>query len=305
METKASYLLVGTFTLLIVAGVLIFVLWIGRDSKGTTTPYVVKVNQSVSGLSVGNDVVFNGVRVGQVSRITLSPLDPTSVTVLIQVAPDTPVREDSVASLEIRGITGISVVSITGGTAARPLVKSSEDAMVEIPYKASGIQEIMASAPEILANLNELVERANAMLSPENAKSLTLFMASLSDTMAGVAEGKDAIADTLASFNEAAQNISKLAASINGLSDSTKQIVSGQFKNAMDAFAKASAGVQRIIAEVEPAIQRISRESSDELHNLLTEARNLLNRLSLLASSIESDPRRFFFGNTVPEYSVP
>ncbi|MDL2272370.1 MlaD family protein [Desulfovibrio sp. OttesenSCG-928-I05] len=305
METKASYILVGAFTLLVVAGALIFILWIGGDSKGQSTPYVVKVNQSVSGLSVGNDVVFNGVRVGQVSRITLSPLDPASVTVLIQVAPDTPVRMDSVASLEIRGITGISVVSITGGTAASPLVKSSGDAIAEIPYKASGIQEIMASVPEIMSNLNELVERGNAILSPENAKSFNVFMTALADTMEGVAEGRESIAETLASFNEAAKNVSKLAASVNDLSDSTRKIVDTQFKNAMDALAKAASGAQRIVAVAEPAMQRFSREALEDVHTLITEARNLLNRLALLASSIESDPRRFFFGNSVPEYSVP
>lgn len=305
METKASYILVGAFSLIIIAGALVFVLWIGGGGQRETIPYMVNVDQSVAGLSVGNDVVFNGVRVGQVSRITLSPRDPQSVTVVVRVAPDTPVRANSVATLEVRGITGIAMVSISGGTVDSPLVSSSDGNMKVIPYRPSSIQEIMSSAPAILSNLSELTERANAMLSPANAESFSQLLSSLSRTMRGVADGSDSLEKTLATVNDAAENIGTLAASITRLSDSTRVLVDRQFTDTLNSFTQTAAGIQRIVTSVEPGIQRVVRETGDELHTLLAEARSLLQRLARLTSDLESDPRRFFLGNSVPEYSIP
>lgn len=305
METRASYLFVGAFTLLIVAGVLAFVLWMGRDNQGAADKYVINFSDSVAGLSVGNDVVFNGVRVGQVAHITLSPLDPSAVRVLIQVGADTPVRKNSTASLEVRGITGLSVVSITGGTADSPLLKAGPDDVPEIPSRASNIQAIMATVPEVMTNLNTLIERANAMLSPENAKALNTLLTSLSDIMETAADGRDSVVNTIAAIDRAATEVADLAESVNSLSESAKNLVNGSVATAVESFAKAVASAQRLLSAIEPSVQRLGREAAEELQTLLADARNLLTKLSNLASLIESDPRRFFFGNTVPEYSVP
>jgi phospholipid/cholesterol/gamma-HCH transport system substrate-binding protein len=296
---------VGGFALLIVAGALAFVLWMGRANQGASAGYVVKFNQSVAGLSVGSDVVFNGVRVGQVDRITLSRLDPSSVTVAILVAADTPVRRNSVASLEMRGITGLAMVSITGGTADSPLVPGHAGTAPEISSRASGIQTIMESAPEILTNLNILLERANDLLSPENATALNTLLVSLAEIMDSIAQGRDSIARTVGAIDKAATEMAELAESVASLSDSARQLVSGRMSTAVDSLAQVADGVRSILSSVEPGLQRLSREAAEDLPSLLGEARNLLNKLAAIASQIESDPRRFFFGNSVPEYSRP
>jgi phospholipid/cholesterol/gamma-HCH transport system substrate-binding protein len=77
METRANYALIGLFTLAIIAAAFGFVMWFsGAEKPGGRNTYKIVFTGSVSGLSVGGWVLFNGVRVGEVSKIDLMPQDP-------------------------------------------------------------------------------------------------------------------------------------------------------------------------------------------------------------------------------------
>ncbi|MEO1746388.1 MAG: MlaD family protein, partial [Pseudomonadota bacterium] len=70
METKANYVAVGAFTVLIVAAAIAFVLWFTRvDTGGESAQLNIVIEGSVTGLSVGSPVKFNGIDVGQVRSI--------------------------------------------------------------------------------------------------------------------------------------------------------------------------------------------------------------------------------------------
>src|SRR5579885_1713917 len=108
METRANYALIGLFTLAVIASAFGFVLWFSGAEKpgGGRNPYKVVFPGSVSGLSVGGWVLFNGVRVGEVTKIDIMPQDPSRVYAMIAINSDTPVRSDTKARLEYTGLTG-------------------------------------------------------------------------------------------------------------------------------------------------------------------------------------------------------
>lgn len=304
MEIRASYVAVGVFTLLAVVGALVFVLWTARSDQGSITPYNIYFRQGVSGLSIGNDVLFNGVRVGQVSEIKISPEDPGTVRVRIDVASDTPVRDNSVANLEPRGLTGLAVVAITGGTADSPLLaKAAHGRVAVIPSKLSGLQTLMATAPNLLVAVNQLMDRANDMLSPENARNLTLILDSTAKVAHTVSERRESLDRTLGAIEEAAHNFARTSRRIDALAASAQKLVDGEFSKASQSVDKAASRLDSMLSAVEPGVAQFSREGLDALQRLLAESRNLMNNLSRLAQKIESDPRRFFFGNPVPEYT--
>jgi hypothetical protein len=107
METRANYLLVGSFVLIIFAGAILFILWLAKfQFDQQFTRYDIEFEGSVSGLKVGSSVELNGIPVGEVINIGIDPRDVEKVAVTVEVPADTPIREDTIASMQIQGITG-------------------------------------------------------------------------------------------------------------------------------------------------------------------------------------------------------
>ena len=116
METKANYIVTGAFTLAVIAGVFGFIYWV--QSGGTTrerATYRIVFAGSVSGLHTGASVLFDGMRVGGVTKLTLDPHDPRKIDVLIALDRAVPVRADTKVALEFQGLTGLAGISLTGG----------------------------------------------------------------------------------------------------------------------------------------------------------------------------------------------
>ena len=93
METRAPFVVVGAFVLAAIAAVFGFVYWLhNTGGLGPRTTYHVQFEGSVPGLLVGAAVLFNGIRVGEVTELGLAPDNPRRVNATISVASTTPVR---------------------------------------------------------------------------------------------------------------------------------------------------------------------------------------------------------------------
>src|ERR1700722_8198973 len=101
MERNANYALVGLISTILLIAMIVFVFWLANfvfSAKYDT--YFVLFTGPVDGLTRGGDVDFNGIKVGEVSDIKLNAKDPNQVIASVSLRADTPVREDSTASLE-------------------------------------------------------------------------------------------------------------------------------------------------------------------------------------------------------------
>ena len=117
METRANYALIGLFTLAVIAASFLFVYWVSSPGRsGSQQTYKIIFTGSVSGLSRGGWVMFNGVRVGEVKDINLVPQDPQHVYAIINIDSRVPIRADTKAHLESTGFTGVSTVALVGGS---------------------------------------------------------------------------------------------------------------------------------------------------------------------------------------------
>ena len=116
METRAPFVVVGAFVLAAIAAVFGFVYWLqNTGGLGPRTTYHVQFEGSVPGLLVGAAVLFNGIRVGEVTDLGLAPGNPRGVNATISVASTTPVRADTKVGLEFQGLTGVPVIALEGG----------------------------------------------------------------------------------------------------------------------------------------------------------------------------------------------
>ena len=122
METRARYALIGLFILAMIAATFGFVYWL--ENKGgfaERETYQIKFQGSVSGLLIGSAVLFNGIRVGEVTGLGLNADAPQDVIATIAVARGTPIRSDTVVNIETQGLTGGAAVALKGGSASSPL----------------------------------------------------------------------------------------------------------------------------------------------------------------------------------------
>ena len=124
METRAGYLIVGTFVLFSFLGILGFFLWLAKsdlDYKGHF--YSIYFRGSVTGLTLGGSVNYLGVPVGTVKTIELDSQNPDCVHLVIAIKDNILIKEDAYASLELQGLTGYKLVQIYGGSKESPLLK--------------------------------------------------------------------------------------------------------------------------------------------------------------------------------------
>ena len=296
MEIRANYILVGLFTLLMLFGGLGFTLWTAkRDKDVPMTRYDISFNESVRGLSVNSDVLFSGVRVGKVEQIKISEVTPGAVRVRILIAADTPVRENSQAQLIVVGLTGTSAITISGGTVNSPLMKVPDGAVGELHYEPSPLSSVVAQMPDVLASANLLLRRMERMFSERNAQSFTTMM----DSMASVAQ---VIADRAETIDKILANAEKAAHDFDLLVLNANKALMGDVKAASESMNKIAKRLDATLSVMEPGLRQFSNQGLADARMLMVEMRNLVHVLTRVSQKLESDPRRFMFGEPVKEY---
>ena len=118
METRSNYVMVGAVTVALLAGVLLFIVWLAGLSNKSTKCYDIYFAQGVGGLNKGSNVSFSGVPVGQVKKISLLPNRPEFVWVRVDVDEQTPVLQGTSAQIHGVGFTGVSEIQLAGASAA-------------------------------------------------------------------------------------------------------------------------------------------------------------------------------------------
>src|SRR4029450_8629213 len=119
METRANYVLIGAFTLAVIAAAFGFVLWFqSLHSAKQRSPLRVVFEGPASGLRNGGNVNFNGIRIGEVISVKLD--NPRRVVALAMIENKAPLRKDTTVGLEFQGLTGVAAISSKGGAEAAP-----------------------------------------------------------------------------------------------------------------------------------------------------------------------------------------
>ena len=167
METRANHVLIGAFALAGFLGLLLFLMIFARvEFDRQTALYDIRF-QSVSGLGRASSVRFEGLPVGQVLDVRLAPEGDGTILVRIEVTPETPVRADSIATIGMQGVTGVSYVGITAGSPDQPRLLGTADVPV-IESGRSAFQSLTEDAPQLLSAALDALESVSALLDADN-----------------------------------------------------------------------------------------------------------------------------------------
>jgi phospholipid/cholesterol/gamma-HCH transport system substrate-binding protein len=216
--------------------------------------------ETAYGLEEGSNVYFNGVKVGEISSVGIAPDDPSSVRVEIDIAPDTPIRKDTVAMMSLAGITGLKIIDLRGGSAASPRLPIGST----IPSRQSLLDRLQSQAEVIAEQTGELMTRANKIAT--NLETASADLASVID------DNRAALSRTIASVDSIARSLSTLLdGRVARLVDSTSVVV-----GELGRVVKANEGqVRAAIADLRQASRHfkdLARELRDQPSRLIRSA---------------------------------
>lgn len=309
METRPRYVAVGAFVLFLIVGLVAFVVWLGKfQGRDDFAYYDVLFEGAVTNLQVGSTVRYRGLAVGRVVDMRIDDDNIDRVRVTLQVRPDTPVRTNTVASLEIQGITGVAYVQLTSGSpAGNPLPKTDEPPYPLIASRPSSLEELFQGAPDLVTGLNALVERATLLFNEENRQAIEATLRNLRTLTDAVARNSGSLSKALDNGAAAADQIRGAAAEFEWLASDIRGQVTGvgkdaaaamsELQQAAEAFSTVANELDALVAESRGPVRDFTAVGLYELTQLITETRLLVASLSRVSSQIERDPARFFFGD--------
>lgn len=298
MDTKVNYAVVGAFVLLLGAAFIAVTLWLGFGERriGYRT-YIAYMTESVTGLSPNAPVRYNGVRVGRVREISLDKEDPRRVRLLLDIAPDTPVKLDSVAVLSSQGLTGLAQIDLTGGTRASALLEPAPgEAYAEIRTGPSlflrldkAVFSALASLDAVSQQIRTVTERVSKLLDEHNLvvvgrilddlQSVSAALAGESETITRTIKQLDRLSDNTA---RASEQLPELESRLRGALDAVEQ--------AGNTVTKASREIDEFALQARHELAAVAEETVPQFNEAVNQVRKLADTLNRLANEIERNP---------------
>ena len=294
MEKNANYALVGLSSLILFVGLVIFVVWLARISFSHEYDlYDIVFEGPVRGLNQGGEVHFNGIKVGEVTKIALDRTNPARVIARARVTSDVPIRVDSYATLEPQGITGVNYVQITAGTPSKPLLKVAEKAKCQsnglsecIPIlksQRSALSDLLEGGGTVLTRTIEALDRVNRVLSDQNIKT---FSATLSDAQAVAAELRERKA-IVADAQKLIQDLDTATQHADGIITSAKGLVDGDGKRSLKSIAEAAEEAKATAKDLRGVIDKLQGPTADFANNGLPQITSAVVELQKAAEALE------------------
>lgn len=271
METRANYVWVGVVTLVLLAAVGVFFVWLARLGNGDRKEYDIFFQQSVGGLADGSTVAFAGVPVGRVSQIKLWRKDPEYVRVRIKVKDDVPILVGTTATISF-SFTGVSTLNLDGARRGAPPITCKTTACPEgvpvIPPAAGPIGAILSSAPLLLERLATLADRLNNLLDDQNQKSIAGILKNTNRITGQLAAASPQVKQTMAKLQETLDQSTKTLASFQQTLDTTNallkkngQPLSDQLQKTLLSAQQAADSLKSTLNNVQPLTKQLDSQT--------------------------------------------
>ncbi|WP_249976752.1 MlaD family protein [Vreelandella olivaria] len=313
METRAHHVLIGLFTLLTAVAALLFALWMSHAAGDRNyQPYRILFERSVSGLSVGGTVQYNGIEVGEVTELTLNPDDPRQVVVDIRVYEDTPIKIDTRAKLAFASITGSMSVQLYGGTPESPrLIDQTDDDMPFIRADPSPIATLFEEGENMIENINTILKNVNELFDDNNREQAGNILNNIAQITDMIASQQAALDENMALFGDVSRQATSTLESIDTLSQEATQLLRQEGQMVMESAANASRDVASAAQRIEQLVNdnagavENTLQGTQDIAPALAALRSTLTTLDRITRQLEESPTDFFLGRDQVEEFRP
>ncbi|HEU4806534.1 MAG TPA: MlaD family protein [Nitrobacter sp.] len=276
METRANFVLIGSFTLAVIAAAFGFVLWFQNlHTTKARSPLRIVFEGSASGLRNGGSVNFNGIRVGEVVSVKLD--DPRRVVALAMVENAAPIRKDTRVGLEFQGLTGVAAISLKGGEVAAPPVPLDEDGVPVLTADPAGLQDVTESIRATLQNVNRVVA--------DNETAVKNTLQNVETFTASLAHNAGKIDDLVQKFNA-------VMSKADGVMTKTDELMLG-----LNAIAGGKQGGE--LLQTVKSIREFANDFNKRSGVLMLEGRRTLGDISRAVNNLDRNPTRLLFGPAI------
>src|SRR5215469_8010078 len=275
METRANYVLIGSFTLAVIAAAFGFVLWF--QSLHTTkqrSPLRIVFEGPAAGLRNGGSVNFNGIRIGEVISVKLD--NPRRVVALALVEKNAPIRKDTVVGLEFQGLTGVAAISLKGGAEAAPPVPLDEDGVPTLTADPNRLQDVTEAIRGTLQNINRVVA--------DNQESVKNSLHNL-----------ETFTSSLARNSERLDNVMSRVDGVMGKADN---LMIG-----LNSLAGGKEGGE--LFQTVKSIRELAEDFDKRSGALMTDSRKTLSDISRAVNNFDRNPTRVLFGASNGSQAAP
>ncbi|EAH6260902.1 MCE family protein [Campylobacter upsaliensis] len=289
MENKASYFWVGIFIFGVFFASLIFMLWLGGYSEEESFEYYeIHTQESVAGLGLKAPVRLLGVEVGSVENISIYTKQNLGVNILIKVKKETPIKEDTFATLQLQGITGLKFIQLQGGSVNSKKL-TGDDGYPVIAFRESFLATIDRQGERIFSLIKTADDKSKKLLSDENLQNIEMLLKNLAQLSENLNANSKALSKNL---NEASKNVALMAKEVQLSAKNLRQTLQNVDESSRAFTLLMQKGARKI-------------DSYDELRDALLEDLELL-KIWLLESNkaiknLQRSPSDLIFKETQPK----
>lgn len=333
MTPRSKNILVGFFVLGLTVGLIAFVAWLGSSAiQDESDLYLVYLEEAVAGLSVNASVRYKGVDIGLVEKIRINPQNSNEVEVLLRIKRGAPIKEDSLAILTSRGITGIQYIEISGGSQDVPILKVQEGQ--DYPVIKSGkstFAAMEAAIGPILANINVAIEDIHGILKSANPKQLENILTDVRKVTRAVGDNAEGINAMIKDVRTTTDSVQKGAVRFESILSSVDESIKnekGKVSNIINNLDQAlntlnkqilqtdvpqmSKDIKATLSETRSLVHTISRSAEEadlgnlgsEVKDTLKELQKLSQTLNRVAGDIGNQPSSLLFGQSKTEINI-
>ncbi|HVY02116.1 MAG TPA: MlaD family protein [Caulobacterales bacterium] len=281
METRAHYVLVGAFTIVMAALLMLFSLWVAKAKFDEDYKvFEIVFDGPVRGLTKGGEVRFNGIQVGEITNLRLDEVNPQLVVARVRIDGKTPVRTSSEARLEAMGLTGVNLIQITAGDLADPLLKSDPAKPARIRASPGALDDLVQTGQDLANRAERALTAIEKILSEKNVKHLNATI-----------EHLDAASAELAKPDGAITQVAEAAKSVRALSDDTRgklDTVFVKIDSAASDVADAAKHSKQFMASAQDAADIAANEALPDISSAARDLRRLSISLQQLANDADS-----------------
>jgi phospholipid/cholesterol/gamma-HCH transport system substrate-binding protein len=310
METRANYVWVGAVSLVLLALLAAFIIWLAQLGTANRTAYDIFFPQSVGGLANGSEVTFQGVPAGQVSQIELWKKDPSFVRVRVSLDNEIPILQGTTATISAT-FTGVSTISLGGAVrGAPPITEPGPEGVPVIPAERGGLGEILASAPLLLERLATLTDRLTRLLSDENQASISGILKNtdkMSAELASVApEARGTLRElqkTLAQSTETLNAFESTLRSTDKLLNQDGASLAEELRTTLRSAQKAADSLQGTLEDTRPAARELTTTTLPTANATLQDLRRTSEALRAVTERVQNDGAGALLGKPkLPDY---
>jgi phospholipid/cholesterol/gamma-HCH transport system substrate-binding protein len=305
METRAHYVAVGAFVLAIIVLGFVAVLSLGRvEFAQELKRYYIFFKGSVTGLSKGSFVQYNGITVGRVVDVRVDPDDLEKIQVTVEIDTNlVNIKTDARAFVDTNLLSGVATIQIRGGTReARNLEPEPGHRYPVIASGSSVLQRVTETGPQLLDRLMVTVDNLNAVLSEQNRKAVSDSLQNVRTITEAFVAPSQEVNELVANANAAVIGLKSLLdhvdesyASRGGLRDEASKALS-DFDRLAKGLIDTNRQLQQVLQENRPGIQEFTHSTLTQVSNLVSDTQRLIAGLTRFVASVERDPARLLFG---------